>query len=168
MAGPGGGRDAASSGRWPPSGWVPTGYAIGRFRVGRSGICTGRATLFVLASLGEGLPRVLIEAMAQGLPCLAHDYDVTRYVSGAHGGLADLSQAGSLTRAAERGARTLPRSQSARERHRFAYESFSWDRLRPAYVRLLPSGRPGALRPAKPDRLARSSGELRLLDEATR
>ena len=35
--------------------------------------------VFVLASLGEGLPRALIEALASGLPCLAHDYPVAHY-----------------------------------------------------------------------------------------
>jgi glycosyltransferase involved in cell wall biosynthesis len=36
--------------------------------------------VFVLASLWEGQPRALIEAMAQGLPCVAHDHGAIRYV----------------------------------------------------------------------------------------
>ncbi|HEX8204548.1 MAG TPA: glycosyltransferase, partial [Solirubrobacteraceae bacterium] len=51
---------------------------------------------FVLASLGEVLPRALIEAHAAGLPCLAHDFATTRFVLGRHGRLADLRRPGAL------------------------------------------------------------------------
>jgi glycosyltransferase involved in cell wall biosynthesis len=91
--------------------------------------------VFVLASLGESFGRVLVEAMAHGLPCLAHDYAVTRYVLGGHGFLADLSKAGALASLLD----SVDRfdSRRAAERHRFVYENFSWDRLRPAYVEFL-------------------------------
>jgi 1,2-diacylglycerol 3-alpha-glucosyltransferase len=92
--------------------------------------------LFVLASLGEGLPRALIEAMAQGLPCLVHDYEVTRFALGPHGYFADLSKSGALARLVADA--TKPAEQSdQRARHRFAYQNYSWDRLRPRYVELL-------------------------------
>jgi glycosyltransferase involved in cell wall biosynthesis len=91
---------------------------------------------FVLASLGEGLPRALIEATATGLPCLTHDYGVTRFALGPHGRFADFSRPGGLA--------GLLRSDvgerdpaAARERHRYAYENFGWDSLRPRYVELL-------------------------------
>lgn len=93
--------------------------------------------LFVLASLGEGLPRALIEASGLGLPCLTHDYAVTRFALGPHGQFADFSQPGGLAkRLVDLGGRA-PDTAGARERHRFAYENFSWDRLRPRYVELL-------------------------------
>ena len=43
------------------------------------------ADAFVLASLKEGFGRAYVEALAHGLPCLAHDYPVTRSVLGNHG-----------------------------------------------------------------------------------
>lgn len=93
--------------------------------------------MFVLASLGEGLPRALIEALGWGLPCLAHDYPVARFALGAHGELADLSRSGGLAGLLSE---VIPRAQdaeAARQRHHFAYHSFSWDRLRSRYVKLL-------------------------------
>jgi 1,2-diacylglycerol 3-alpha-glucosyltransferase len=99
---------------------------------------------FVLASLGEGLPRALIEGMIHGLPCLTHDYGVSRFALGNHGRFADFSKPGGLAGllATTEGERDPA---AAAARHEFAYETFSWDRLRPAYVELLrdvAAGRP--------------------------
>ncbi|HEX8054569.1 MAG TPA: glycosyltransferase [Thermoleophilaceae bacterium] len=90
---------------------------------------------FVLASLGEGLPRALIEALAAGLPCLTHDYGVTRYALGEHGHFADFSRPGGLAGLiAGAGFDGSPDAQRAR--HRYAYEKYSWEGLRPRYVEL--------------------------------
>ena len=92
---------------------------------------------FVLASLYEGLPRGLIEASALGLPCLTHAYPVPQFALGPFGYHADLINRGALH------ALLLTLSESdygdalAAERHRYAYEHFSWDRLAPRYVELL-------------------------------
>jgi glycosyltransferase involved in cell wall biosynthesis len=92
---------------------------------------------FVLASLGEGLPRALIEALGWGLPCVAHDYPVARFALGPHGEFADLSAPGALAGLLSEVMQRGEDVETARRRHRFAYESFSWDRLRPRYVELL-------------------------------
>jgi len=90
--------------------------------------------VFTLASTVEGFGIVWLEAMAQGLPCLAHDYAIARYVLGDAGIYADFTQPGGLASAFE-SARNQPES-AARDRHRLAYERFSWARLRGAYVQM--------------------------------
>ena len=94
------------------------------------------ADVFVLASLNEGFGRVFLEALSWGVPCLAHDYVLTRYVLGDAGLTADLGQQGSLTQLLckaleQRGLLTQV------QRHRMAYERFSWQHLRPEYVQML-------------------------------
>jgi glycosyltransferase involved in cell wall biosynthesis len=41
--------------------------------------------VLVLPSTREGFGMAMVEAMSQGLPCLAHDYGITRYVFGTGG-----------------------------------------------------------------------------------
>jgi glycosyltransferase involved in cell wall biosynthesis len=79
----------------------------------------------------------LIEASAHGLPCLTHSYPVTQYALGPEGYGSDLRQPGAL--AAMLSSLTEEDLSPARaaERHRYAYERFSWDRLTPQYVELL-------------------------------
>jgi glycosyltransferase involved in cell wall biosynthesis len=98
----------------------------------------GRASdTFVLASLGEGLPRALIEALSFGLPCLTHDYGVSRFALGPYGHFGDFTRPGSLAGLIAERADAEPSDDLARERHRYAYENFSWDRLRQRYVEML-------------------------------
>lgn len=90
--------------------------------------------VFVLASLAEGLPRALVEAMAHGLPCLVHEYPVSKYALGDHGRFADFTKPGALAGLLQH---ATNRDGDPAERHQFVYERFSWDRLRPQYVDLL-------------------------------
>ncbi len=95
------------------------------------------ADMFVLASTFEGLPRALVEASALGLPCLVHDYAVTEFALGPLRHAADLRQPGALAGLVAGVSPSDREGDRAAERHRYAYENFSWDRLRPRYVELL-------------------------------
>ena len=93
--------------------------------------------LFVLASLAEGLPRALVEALAHGLPCLAHDYPIAHYATGGLGFFADFEREGALADLLGRSIGAGEDMAAARARHKYVYDSFSWDSLAPQYVELL-------------------------------
>ncbi len=125
--------------------------ALARARLGDDGHCIRTlphaevaghlraADQFVLASLHEGLPRALVEAVAQGLPCLTHDYAVTRYALGDHGYFGDFTRPGGLASLLgdERARANDPDRQRARHEH--ARMNFGWDGLRPRYHELFRS-----------------------------
>ncbi|MHB1559263.1 MAG: glycosyltransferase family 4 protein [Isosphaeraceae bacterium] len=92
---------------------------------------------FVLGSPREGFGRVLVEALARGLPCLATDRPFARLVLGEHGYYADFDQPGELTRLLEMVLAEEMASGRAAIRHAAAYDSYSWDRLRPQYVNMI-------------------------------
>jgi 1,2-diacylglycerol 3-alpha-glucosyltransferase len=95
------------------------------------------ADALALASGFEGFGLALAEALGHGLPVLAHDTPVTRFVLGVHGYLADFAEAGALAQTLA----GLDESDGVRargvERHRSAYERFSWEILTPRYVEML-------------------------------
>ena len=95
--------------------------------------------VFVLASLVESQGRALIEAAANGIPCVAHDYPITRYALADYGIFGDFTRSGSLTGLLREHAAANPEiiHGLARAARRHVYERFSWERLRPRYVELL-------------------------------
>ncbi|NEO44547.1 MAG: glycosyltransferase family 4 protein [Moorea sp. SIO4A3] len=95
------------------------------------------ANAFVLASLGEGFGRVFLEAMSHGLPCLAHDYDVARFVLGKEGYLANFELTGSLATLVSQVLAEGDKESKRHLRHQSIYERFSWEKLRPAYVEMI-------------------------------
>jgi glycosyltransferase involved in cell wall biosynthesis len=92
---------------------------------------------FVLTSLAEAQGRAVIEAMAEGLRCIVHESPVMRFAVGEHGSVADLRERGALTRLLARDGLEELDQPAAHARHRYAYDRFSWERLRPRYVELL-------------------------------
>lgn len=95
------------------------------------------ADVFILASLGEGFGRVFLEAMSHGLPCLAHDYAITRFIFGDIGFLGDFSLSGTLTNLIPKALATTGNSLARHLIHHQVYENFSWEKLRSSYVNLI-------------------------------
>ena len=95
------------------------------------------ADLFVLASVGEGLPRALLEAISQGLPCLVHDYEVARFAVGNQGYLADLNIPGNLVQLINQALPNAKNKSLRRQRHFYTYNRFSWEQLRPRYLKMI-------------------------------
>jgi glycosyltransferase involved in cell wall biosynthesis len=94
------------------------------------------ADCFVLSSIQEGFGRVYIESLIHGLPTIAHDNPVMRYVLADQGSFADLSQPGNLApRLADILSRPL-NADSAISRRESVRARFSWPILAPAYFEM--------------------------------
>ena len=106
------------------------------------------ADLFVLCSRTEGFGRVYLEALVNGLPVVAHDHPVMKFVLGDFGTLINMDSPGCTAAALERTLNT-PNSESARAA-RFAYvrTNFSWDALAPQYMQMFQTVAAGPLFPS--------------------
>jgi 1,2-diacylglycerol 3-alpha-glucosyltransferase len=98
------------------------------------------ADAFVLPSLREGFGRVLVEASAHGLPCLAHSGPAQRFVLGELDHGLDLRHPAQLTRALAKALAQGPDPAAARRRHASVRARFGWPALAPRYARLLQEG----------------------------
>jgi 1,2-diacylglycerol 3-alpha-glucosyltransferase len=140
---------------------TPAVRAMADLRLGRDGYHLGMversrvpdyyraANAFVLASLTEGFGLAYVEAMGEGLPCIAHDHDTSRFVLGDHGLLADLRRPGALGREV-RNALLIEDSARVRARRYHAVRSrFGWPELAPEYARMLSACAAAAPAPAE-------------------
>lgn len=92
------------------------------------------ADYFILASLNEGLPRVLPEALSAGLLPIVHDYGVTRQTLGEYGVFKDLRQSGTLSTALQE---VNVRAINKEGLINYAWEKYSWEKLTSDYTRLI-------------------------------
>ena len=89
---------------------------------------------FILASLSEGLPRVLPEALGSGLLPIVHDYKVTRETLQEFGIFKNMTQKGILLESINE---VNKRNVSKATIIDFAYQKYSWDKLTPKYEELI-------------------------------
>src|SRR5262249_50983337 len=113
------------------------GFRVETVAPGEVGDYYTASDVFVLASTREGFGMVLVEAMSYGLPCLAHDYGITRYVLGEDGYFADFTAPGRLTRLIEQVLREDSSVKAQSKRHQAVFERFAWDQLRPLYIEMI-------------------------------
>ena len=92
------------------------------------------ADVFALASLAEGFGRVYSEAMIHGLPVVAHDAPVARYVIGDEGHFADLTIPGNMARVLSELLQRSSDPQAPARRRESVRRRFSWPVLAPAYA----------------------------------
>jgi 1,2-diacylglycerol 3-alpha-glucosyltransferase len=104
---------------------------------GRMPLAYRAADAFALLSRGEGFGLAYVEALAAGLPVLAHDEEVTRYVCGDAALLRTMDDAGSGARALGELLAMPVDAASGAARQGSVRSRFGWEVLRPAYVELL-------------------------------
>jgi glycosyltransferase involved in cell wall biosynthesis len=90
------------------------------------------ADVFLHMATRESFGNVYVEALASGLPIVAHDDEVTRWILESHAQLVDTSSLDDVARALTRGLGDGARG--AAERSAFAESRYSWSAVAARYV----------------------------------
>lgn len=114
------------------------GFATGTVAPERVTDYYAASDVFVLTSLWEAFGRVMVEALAHGLPCVVHDGPTQRFVLGDHGGLyGDFTRDGGLAGLLPQALAAAGDDAARERRRRAARERFAWDALAPRYVEMM-------------------------------
>lgn len=97
----------------------------------------GCADVFALASVREGFGLAYVEALAAGLPVVAHDGPLQRWILGPFGDYVDMAAPGALACAIEAALRRNDRWTGADARRAYAAQRFSWEALADDYLDLI-------------------------------
>lgn len=113
------------------------GFWMGTWPADRMTEAYEAADAFALLSLREGFGLAYVEALAAGLPCVAHETTGTRHLFGSHAILGDVREKPAIS-ALLRRALTEPCDEDVRRaRHQAVRERFSWETLAPRYAEML-------------------------------
>lgn len=93
------------------------------------------ADLFLHAAMGESFGNVYIEALSSGLPVVAHDEDVTRWILGRYATLVDTHSEQAMSEAVRRALKT-PRSDKM-EASEWAHSRYGWRKIAAEYAEFL-------------------------------
>lgn len=113
------------------------GFWMGTWPAERMAEAYEAADVFALLSLREGFGLAYVEALAAGLPCVAHETTGTRHLFGHHALLGDLRERGIVTALVRRALAGRLGDDVRQARHQYARERFSWERLAPQYAEML-------------------------------
>lgn len=109
-------------------------YSIKEVDVSEVGNFLAIADYFILASLNEGLPRVLPEALSYGLLPIVHDYEISKQVLDKFGVFVNMRETGILSSAINQVSVSVF---NKTEIINFAFGRYSWDVLTDKYINML-------------------------------